>query len=105
VLPLLHLLVLDTDNPRSLAWVARTMRDRLRKLARHDPAWGSEVTASLSLPEHWRLADLATTDAHGHHSPLIEQLQHCAGGACRLSDEIGRHLFAHVESTERTVWQ
>ena len=26
--------MLDTDNPRSLAWVARTMRDRLRKLAR-----------------------------------------------------------------------
>jgi uncharacterized alpha-E superfamily protein len=25
VLPLLHLLTIDTDNPRSLAWVARTM--------------------------------------------------------------------------------
>lgn len=105
VLPLLHLLVMDTDNPRSLAWVARTMRDRLRKLARHDPAWGAEVTAGLVMPEDWPLSELASTAEDGRHAVLIDALQQCAGAARRLSDEIGRHLFAHVESADRTVWQ
>ena len=105
VLPLLHLLVLDTDNPRSLAWVARTMRDRLRKLARHDPAWAAGVTDGLALPEDWQLAALARTDDSGRHAALIDALQHCSAGARRLSDQIGRHLFAHVESPDRTVWQ
>ena len=105
VLPLLHLLVKDTDNPRSLAWVARTMRDRLRKLTRHDPAWLDEVTHGLNLPEEWPLASLATADSAGRHQALIDALHRCSENACQLSDQIGRRLFAHVEGRERTVWQ
>ena len=48
--PLLHLLVQDMDNPRGLAWVARTMRDRFLKLARHDAAWAGEAVRSLPHP-------------------------------------------------------
>ena len=105
VLPLLHLLVMDTDNPRSLAWVARTQRDRLKKLARHDLAWAAQVTAGLPVPEDWSLADLARTDAHGRHAVLVAALRQCSTAARGLSDEISRHLFAHVESSDRTVWQ
>jgi len=105
VLPLLHLLVADTDNPRSLAWVARTMRDRLRKLARHDAEWAQAVTAGLPEPEHWPLAELARPDAEGLHTDLIERLRECSAAARSLSDEVGRHLFAHVASPDRTVWQ
>ena len=105
VLPLLHLLVLDTDNPRSLAWVARTLRDRLRKLARHDSAWVEQVSAGLRMPEDWPLAALSRPDADGLHQPLIELLRQCSDAARELSDQIGRRLFAHVESPDRTVWQ
>ena len=105
VLPLLHLLVKDTDNPRSLAWVARTMRDRLRKLARHDPAWAAGVTAGLHMPEDWALDTLAEPGADGLHPHLIDALRQCSADARRLSDEIGRHLFVHVTSPDRTVWQ
>ena len=104
-LPLLHLLVMDTDNPRSLAWVARTLRDRLRKLARHDEAWADGVTARLPLPEGWPLARLAQADGQGRHQALIEALRHCSAACGSLSDEIGRRLFAHVDSPDRTVWQ
>jgi len=104
-LPLLHLLVMDTDNPRSLAWVARTLRDRLRKLARHDSAWADSVTAKLVMPEDWPLAQLAQADATGRHTALIDVLQHCSAACRSLSDDIGRRLFAHVESPDRTVWQ
>ena len=105
VLPLLHLLVKDTDNPRSLAWVARTMHDRLRKLTRHDPAWIDQVTQGLELPEHWPLARLATANSAGRHQTLIDALHGCCENAGQLSDQIGRRLFAHVESRDRTVWQ
>ncbi len=105
VLPLLHLLVMDTDNPRSLAWVARTMRDRLRKLARHDEAWVQDVTQHLPVPESWPLAALGEINASGQHQALIDALRQCGGAACDLSDLISRRLFAHVQSPDRTVWQ
>jgi uncharacterized circularly permuted ATP-grasp superfamily protein/uncharacterized alpha-E superfamily protein len=105
VLPMLHLLVMDTDNPRSLAWVARAMGDRLRKLARHAETWLAEVSPGLPEPEHWPVAALAQADLHGRHAALIDTLLQCSGAARKLSDEIGRHLFAHVESPDRTVWQ
>ena len=105
VLPLLHLLVKDTDNPRSLAWVTRTMHDRLHKLARHDPLWVNQVTRDLPMPEDWLLARLATPDDKGRHSELIDALRGCSASARDLSDQISRHLFAHVESRDRTVWQ
>ena len=105
VLPLLHLLVMDTDNPRSLAWVARTLRDRLRKLSRQDTQWVGEVTAEFSMPEDWPLAGLAVTDPAGRHSVLIRTLQDCSAATRVLSDEIGRRLFAHVDSPDRRVWQ
>jgi uncharacterized circularly permuted ATP-grasp superfamily protein/uncharacterized alpha-E superfamily protein len=105
VLPLLHLVVHDTDNPRSLAWVARTMRERLRKLARHHAAWVEAVTADLPMPEAWNLAELDQRDAQGRHVNLIASLQLCSRTSRELSDAIGRQLFVHVATTDRTVWQ
>ncbi len=105
VLPLLHLLVLDTDNPRSLAWVARTMRERLRKLARRDEAWAEAVTATLPVPDKWLLADLDERDGSGAPARLISALQQCSASAQALSNDIDRQLFAHVAMPERKVWQ
>ncbi len=105
VMPLLHLVVLDTDNPRSLAWVARTMRDRLRKLARHDGPWVATAIDTLPRPEDWKLDEMASTDAAGRHVALITALRQCSEAAQALSDEIGRHLFVHVRSPDRGVWQ
>ncbi|MDP4300532.1 circularly permuted type 2 ATP-grasp protein [Leptothrix discophora] len=105
VLPLVHLLVLDTDNPRSLAWVARTMRDRLRKLARHDPVWAEATAEGLPQPGQWSLEVLARADEAGRHAALIEALRTCSAAALALSSEISQHLFSHVGSADRAVWQ
>ncbi|MGY0194554.1 circularly permuted type 2 ATP-grasp protein [Leptothrix sp. BB-4] len=105
VLPLVHLLVLDTDNPRSLAWVARTMRDRLRKLARHDPVWADAVADRLPQPGQWSLETLAGADEAGRHAALIAALGSCSQAALALSSEISQHLFSHVGSADRAVWQ
>lgn len=105
VLPLLHLLVMDTDNPRSLAWVARTMRDRLRKLARYDAGWADAVADALPRPNEWSLAEIGHCDSPGHYGALLEALQRCGDSTRALSDEISRHLFSHVGAAERSVWQ
>jgi uncharacterized alpha-E superfamily protein len=105
VMALLHLLVFDTDNPRSLAWVARTLRDRLRKLARHDPVWVTEVTATFPVPESWSLEALSLADADGRHGALIQALRLCASAARGLSEQISHRLFVHVGAPSRTVWQ
>ena len=65
----------------------------------------AEVTAELIPPEDWPFARLAGTDAAGRHSLLITTLQQCCTETQQLSDEIGRHLFAHVGSVYRRVWQ
>ncbi|MBV8036457.1 circularly permuted type 2 ATP-grasp protein [Roseateles sp.] len=98
--PLLHLLVHDTDNPRSLAWVARTLRDRFTKLARHDPGWAADVAAGLPVPEAWPLAELAAAGP-----ALAEHLRRAATQAGELSGLISQRYFAHVSGPEQRVWQ
>jgi uncharacterized circularly permuted ATP-grasp superfamily protein/uncharacterized alpha-E superfamily protein len=105
MLPLIHLLVLDTDNPRSLAWVARTLRDRLRKLARHEAAWVKGVTDALPAPEQWSLESLGSVDDAGRLAALELALQDICAAARALSDAIGLRLFAHVTQADRSVWQ
>jgi uncharacterized circularly permuted ATP-grasp superfamily protein/uncharacterized alpha-E superfamily protein len=105
MLPMLDLLVFDTDSTRALAWVVRTLRDRLRKLARHDGAWAYEVTDPLPNPETWSIDEMARVDADGRPAQLIAALHHMVSAVHELSDAIGNHLFAHVAGADRSVWQ
>lgn len=97
---LLHLLVHDTENPRSLAWVARTLRERFVKLARHDAVWAAEIAAGLPQPEAWPLAELAAPGP-----ALVEHLRRAAAQAGELSSLISQRYFAHVMDAEQRVWQ
>jgi uncharacterized circularly permuted ATP-grasp superfamily protein/uncharacterized alpha-E superfamily protein len=103
--PLLHLLVNDTDNPRSLGWVARTMRDRFVKLARHEPLWAHELAQTLPRPDEWPLEQMAAADDAGGHGTLVAALRDCSAQALTLSDALGRRLFSHVSAVDRAVWQ
>ena len=103
--PLLHLLVQDTDNPRGLAWVARTMRDRFLKLTRHEAAWAEEVVKPLPHPEDWPLELLSAVDHSGEHGVLVAALEDCSTQALALSDALGRKLFSHVGPADHMVWQ
>jgi uncharacterized circularly permuted ATP-grasp superfamily protein/uncharacterized alpha-E superfamily protein len=103
--PLLHLLVHDTDNPRSLAWVARTMRDRFVKLARHEPLWAREMAQTLPHPEDWSLEMMAAADEAGDHTTLMAALGDCSAQALALSEALSRRLFSHVGGIDRSVWQ
>ena len=105
MLPLLDVLVFDTDSTRALAWVVRTLRDRLRKLARHDGAWAYEVTDPLPAPETWSIDEMARLSPDGRPEALIDALHRMVAAVFELSDAIGNHLFAHVAGPDRSVWQ
>jgi len=106
---LVDLLVLDPDNPRSLAWVARTLRGRVAKLHRnaHGSAdraeGGTENTpdgepvaaAELFDPTELALEALCAQDSTGAYPALAAMLSRCAGDAWRLSDQLGARYFTH----------
>nr|WP_233203619.1 circularly permuted type 2 ATP-grasp protein [Limnohabitans sp. B9-3] len=104
--PLIELLVRDNDNPRSLAWVTRSLRSRLSKLAatpmgepdalaRLVPNLQSNNVNDLQLPNS--LAYLCEADAHGHHPHLRATLTECMQAAWQVSDAISARYFSHTQ--------
>nr|WP_222622863.1 circularly permuted type 2 ATP-grasp protein [Ramlibacter cellulosilyticus] len=103
VAALVDLLVLDRDNPRSLGWVAQTLRGRLARLA-NSPAGVMPVMAMVVPdPQHWTLEALCERDARGRHAALLELLQQCVDASFRLSDDLSARYFAHSADARYTV--
>ncbi len=98
---LVDLLVLDQDNPRSLAWVAQTLRGRLSKLhrgAQHNAGPGladGESELTLFDPAELPLDSLCAQDEAGRYPALAETLARCASESWRLSDQLGARYFTH----------
>jgi uncharacterized alpha-E superfamily protein len=91
---LMDLLVLDADNPRSLAWVVQTLRSRLAKLSGVSHPGQSELAALLSEPALWPEWCQAAT---GGQRTLVEQaLRAMAQSAWSLSEQVSRRYFSHA---------
>ena len=100
---LLDLLVLDRDNPRSLAWVIQTLRGRLAKLAGSPGGEMDALALLLPDPEHWQLDTLCSTDAEGRHTQLAELLTQCTQAAWRISEEISLRYFTHTGESGQSL--
>jgi uncharacterized alpha-E superfamily protein len=101
---LTDLLVLDLDNPRSLAWVAHTLRGRLAKLAGSPAGVLSTLSLKVPAPEDWDFSS-----DHDHASELLEPvsllellgtLRSCA---FHVSDEISTTYFTHSGDTNQSL--
>jgi len=92
---LVDLLVLDRDNPRSLGWVAQTLRGRLARLAGSSPGAVPVLALGVPDPQDWTLEGLCQRDASGRYGVLLEVLQQCVDAAWRLCDELTARYFAH----------
>jgi uncharacterized circularly permuted ATP-grasp superfamily protein/uncharacterized alpha-E superfamily protein len=103
VVALLDLLVLDRDNPRSLAWVAQTLRGRLAKLAGSAPNELSPMAQKVVAPVDWDLAKLCSVDAQGQYTHLIRLLTQCAQCAYDTSDDISATYFTHSRDAKRSL--
>jgi uncharacterized alpha-E superfamily protein len=100
---LVDLLVLDRDNPRSLGWVAQTLRGRLARLAHSPPGVMPVMAMVVPDPQHWTLEALCERDAQGRHAVLVELLQQCVDASFRLSDDLSARYFAHSADARYSV--
>ncbi len=104
---LTHLLVMDRDNPRSLAWVVHTLRSRLAKLANTATPQDAALVSDLPDPSTWSLAELCQTesDAEGrlHYPRLQALLQACEDSDTTLSNHITRSHFSHAERRNQSL--
>ena len=91
--PLLHLLVEDADNPRSLAGVVDALRSELSRL----PSGADELLVLLPPPQRWPpLAALCAADAAGRLPALATLVAALRDNARSLSDAIGARFFSHA---------
>jgi uncharacterized alpha-E superfamily protein len=103
VAALLDLLVLDRDNPRSLGWVAQTLRGRLARLAGSPPGVVPVMAMPVPDPQRWTLEALCARDSQGRHAALRELLQQCVDASFRLSDDLTARYFAHSADARYSV--
>lgn len=104
VAPLLSLVVLDTDNPRSLGWVVQAMRGRLTKVERSEGYALSELADAIPDVPGWSLHALCETGEDGRYDLLLDSLDATAKAVWELSNRIGERYFSHVREAGRTLW-
>ncbi len=92
---LLGVLVLDPDHPRSLAWVAKTLRGRLAKLS-GDLPHGQYALASM-VPDSatWQLAEITSSNAQGQPEALLTLLTQCTDAVTQVTQAISETYFTH----------
>jgi uncharacterized circularly permuted ATP-grasp superfamily protein/uncharacterized alpha-E superfamily protein len=93
---LVDLLVLNRDNPRSLGWVAHTLRGRLSKLAGAPDNAKDELARGLPAPADWPLGELVEADAQGTFAQLHTRLAGLQQAVWLSSELIGQRYFAHT---------
>ena len=101
---LVDTLILDGDNPRALAWVARTLAGRLARLPA--PAEDVDPIAMAALVpdvEHWPLEELCEIDSDGRPARLLARLAACRTSAWAMSDRIGIAWFTHARMGSRAL--
>ncbi len=117
---LVDLLVIDRDNPRSISWVAHTLRGRLAKLAGAEPTELSALAHKVPNPATWGLAQLCdrafdlASPVPEHDQPsastqapqyalLRQVLRQCTQSAYLVSEEISATYFTHAGLANHSV--
>lgn len=110
---MLELLVINRDNPRSLAWVTHTLRARLAKLGGDHTQTDHVLASRVPDPEPWNLAQLCETfdlpqdgDRPGQNAyfyALNGLLINCVDAAFNVSDDISTTYFTHSGEKKQSL--
>jgi uncharacterized alpha-E superfamily protein len=108
---LVDLLVIDRDNPRSISWIAHTLRGRLARLAGSEANQLCALSRKVPNPGAWGLAQLCdeapdlVTPASGkdpaqispesRYALLKDVLYQCTQASYAVSDDISTTYFTH----------
>lgn len=104
---MMELLVTDSDNPRSLGWVAHTLRARLRRMGHL--AEGATLPMAERIPDLvdlqlealWPSAD--SDPKQGLGLPLARTLADCQTAAREVSDRLCGLFFSHSGQARYSV--
>lgn len=101
---LLDLLVLDQDNPRSISWVLKSLKNRLAKLTANTTHAGTLPDAALERLIAQDLPQLANALRSAAQSTDAQELSAALGGcqsfARALSDQLSQRYFSHATSNQ-----
>ncbi len=100
---LIDFLVLDRDNPRSLGWVAQTLRGRLAKLADSYPQQLSELALRVPDPQSWSLDALCEPDSDAAYPLLLDVLRQCTQAAFDVSEDVSQLYFTHSDEARQSL--
>ncbi len=100
---LLELLVLNRDNPRSLAWIAQTLASRIAKLSDTPSGVVPSLLSAHELPHRWPAAQIAALAARSNKDDLVAMLRGVASDACAISDALSQRYFSHAEGVAHAV--
>ncbi len=130
---LVDILVMDRDNPRSLGWVAQTLRGRLARLGGSRPGELGTLSLTVPNPDLWDLEALCAGEDPAEVGPpdepgephaldaavpqarpeqtdgapggmrLPQLLQACADAAYALSDAVAAVYFTHSGEKSTTI--
>ena len=100
---LVDLLVMDDENPRSLAWVSKALRSRLSKLAGTERDAPDELTRSVTNLQDYSLDLLIAVNANNDLQNLRICLANCSQAAWNVSDEISARYFNLIHHNEYSV--
>ena len=100
---LLEHVVLNCQNPRSLAWVAQTLNGRLAYLHEREAVGVDDLSKRLRQPDVSALATLCESDAIGDFVHLQDLLREMSDTAGELSDAIALRYFSHTEDARRSL--
>lgn len=100
---MLELLVLDDENPRSLAWVSKSLRARLAKLTNTEKNQSNELIAKVPNFSKYTLEQLSTFDLNDKFSTLSICLEECANSSWSISDELSARYFNLVHKNDYRV--
>ncbi len=102
---LFDLIVLDGDNPRSLAWVAQTLRGRLAKLAGCGPLEIDALASMVPKPETWVNTSNPAEHSGQDLNALANNLRAGMGEIFKVSHAIGEKYFTHTLNATQTQTQ
>jgi uncharacterized alpha-E superfamily protein len=105
---LLDLVVMDEENPRSLACILEVLRHQLIHLPGADARAGGGVIADVlahlpSVKVGASLEELCQRDPNGRFSNLLDLTARLSIGTNIVSEEIGRLFFSHAASSSRRL--
>ena len=103
VATMVDLLVLDGDNPRSLAWVTQTLRGRIARLAGSAPGKLTALSYELPDPASWTLEKLCEPGPQAQYAALVQLFDSCGTAAYHVSDAIGTRYFTLTSESLRSV--